>query len=320
MASFDAYELLSACLHLSAFAGAVIRDVVRSGQDLDMVNKADGAIVHFDPQTVADRRAQQRIVESLRAHFGSTLQIVGEEGVLEPPMPEDVMTPDTTLVAGSYAALAAADLIVWIDPLDGTRKFTEQAYDQVSVLIGLSHKGRPLVGVMHLPFVGSLGTTYYGGPLVHDVLVCPLLSLDATQWQFASVPRPSMPPHVQRWGISETRCAYIDALLAPGEASGTHGRWEKGATGILILDVVLGRCVAYARWIPRTKKWDICVGEAFLTAWGGHVTNIFGTPYDYVFDDAMHGNAHGVLATLDAAFFKETTSAAIALRNMSMST
>ncbi|KDO19779.1 hypothetical protein SPRG_14973, partial [Saprolegnia parasitica CBS 223.65] len=148
MASFDAFELLSACLHLSAFAGAVIRDVVRSGQDLDMVNKADGAIVHFDPQTVADRRAQQRIVESLRGHFGQTLQIVGEEGVLEPPVPEDVTTPHTTLVAGAYAALAAADLIVWIDPLDGTRKFTERA-------------GRPLVGVMHLPFVGSHGTTYY---------------------------------------------------------------------------------------------------------------------------------------------------------------
>lgn len=45
----DLPELLAACLAASAHAGRVIREVVRSGTDLAVVNKADGA---YDPQTV----------------------------------------------------------------------------------------------------------------------------------------------------------------------------------------------------------------------------------------------------------------------------
>ncbi|OQR91474.1 3'(2'),5'-bisphosphate nucleotidase [Achlya hypogyna] len=314
MTSFDAIEVVSACLHLSAFAGAVIRDVVASGQDLDTINKADVGIAHFDPQTVADRRSQQRIVASLRRHYGESLQIVGEEGHLEPPAAVDITTPNTALLRHHTSQqLSATDLIVWIDPLDGTRKFTEKAYDQVSVLIGLSYQGRPIAGVMHLPFVGTFGTTYYGGPLLDGVFMSTLPSAEPAQWQFAPVPVPPTPSAPQRWGISETRCAYIESLL--GEDDGRYGRWEKGATGILMLDVVRGHCDAYARWIPRTKKWDICVGEAFIVALGGAVTDIFGESYEYGYDETQHGNATGVFATLDRELLATVASAARALRS-----
>lgn len=44
-------ELLSACFSAGTLAGHVIRDVVREGGDLGMVNKADDK---YDPQTVSE--------------------------------------------------------------------------------------------------------------------------------------------------------------------------------------------------------------------------------------------------------------------------
>lgn len=44
-------ELLAACVSAGTLAGLVIRDVVRQGGDLEMVNKADDK---YDPQTVRD--------------------------------------------------------------------------------------------------------------------------------------------------------------------------------------------------------------------------------------------------------------------------
>ncbi|OQR99820.1 3'(2'),5'-bisphosphate nucleotidase [Thraustotheca clavata] len=313
----NATEVVSSCLHLSAFAGEVIRQVVHSGADLGTINKSDVGIAHFDPQTVADRRAQQRIVESLRQFYGESLQIVGEEGHLEPPVPEDVITPITNLLESARNMfIDPKDFIVWIDPLDGTRKFTEKQYDQVSVLIGVSYKGRPLAGVMHLPFVGSHGTTYYGGPLFKNVFVSVLHcgSKNAQEWEFQPIPVPS-PSSSVCWGISESACLYINTLMEDGEKDGTYSRLEKGATGILILDVVLGNCQVYARWIPRTKKWDTCVGEAFLLAMGGIVTNIFGEPYEYAFAEELHENKIGVLASVDRKVVEQLSTAARELRD-----
>jgi 3'(2'), 5'-bisphosphate nucleotidase len=53
-------------------------------------------------------------------------------------------------------------LVLWIDPLDGTKKFAAKQFDEVSVLIGISYDKRPIAGVMHLPFHGEHGTTFWG--------------------------------------------------------------------------------------------------------------------------------------------------------------
>ena len=82
--------LLSLCLDVSRRAGGIIRHVANSGDDMGLVDKQDGVTVPGmtgplptrikinDPQTVADRRAQALIVNTLR-HFYPDLAIVGEE-------------------------------------------------------------------------------------------------------------------------------------------------------------------------------------------------------------------------------------------------
>lgn len=44
------------------------------------------------------------------------------------------------------------DAIVWVDPLDGTKEFLRENLKAVTVLIGMSLKGVPSIGVVHYPF------------------------------------------------------------------------------------------------------------------------------------------------------------------------
>ncbi|ETV67948.1 hypothetical protein H257_15928 [Aphanomyces astaci] len=298
--TIDVVTLLSACVDLGAFAGQVIRDVVASGESLQTVNKADTAAVSFDPQTIADTRAQQRIVESLRRHFGPDLIIVGEEGNLDAPAEDDVMVPCTTLLTHDPFPVELADVVVWVDPLDGTRKFTEKQYDHVSVLLGISYRGRPIAGVMHQPFVGQAGggTTYYGGSAVGGIFKCVSPSIHDHHPSFDRVVFPSenrsktsIAPIV---GYSETPCRHLHAILPLLNMPSL----SKGSTGILLLDVALGRIDVYLRHADRTKRWDSCVGEAFLNVRGGILTDRHGRLYSYeaTTDPA---NSTGVVACVD---------------------
>ena len=44
------------------------------------------------------------------------------------------------------------DLTVWVDPLDGTKEFTEGYLDHVTVLVGIAIGKKAIGGVIHQPF------------------------------------------------------------------------------------------------------------------------------------------------------------------------
>ena len=93
--------------------------------------KADGTLV-----TRADREAESLVRELLGQAF-PTHGLVGEE----------------------YAPSSAAAEYVWhIDPVDGTSNFVF-GLPLWGVSLGLIHRGRPVVGVFHLPV---LNDTYWG--------------------------------------------------------------------------------------------------------------------------------------------------------------
>jgi 3'-phosphoadenosine 5'-phosphosulfate (PAPS) 3'-phosphatase len=56
---------------------------------------------------------------------------------------------------------------IWIDPLDGTKGFTEGHMTHITSLIGVSIRGRPRIGIIHKPFYLEnlgMGRTYFGTP------------------------------------------------------------------------------------------------------------------------------------------------------------
>lgn len=63
---------------------------------------------------------------------------------------------------------ALLQLVVWVDPLDGTAEFTQGLLDHVTVLIGLAWQGKAIAGVVYQPYFNyqtpgaELGRTLWG--------------------------------------------------------------------------------------------------------------------------------------------------------------
>ena len=70
-----------------------------------------------------------------------------------------------------------------------------------------------------------------------------------------------------------------------------------GGAGFKAWEVAGGRQDAYVH-VTLIKKWDICPGNALLTALGGKMTTLDGAEIDYGGRPAKNKNEGGVLATL----------------------
>jgi 3'(2'), 5'-bisphosphate nucleotidase len=128
----------------------------------------------FDPQTEADRSSQQCIIASLTKQY-SNLKIIGEEGVMDltnVPPEFIVDTSDTSFLADykcpeQYKNIVENDLVIWVDPLDGTSEYVHGFLEHVTVLIGISFRESAIGGIIHQPYFkcatsGKLGRTIWG--------------------------------------------------------------------------------------------------------------------------------------------------------------
>jgi myo-inositol-1(or 4)-monophosphatase len=110
---------------LADLAGATILPYFR--RRLTVENKHGG--VGFDPVTAADRAAERKLRAAIAAQFPGD-GVVGEE----------------------FAAKPGAGRYQWvIDPIDGTRAFI-MGSPLWGTLIGLTHDGEPVLGLMDQPF------------------------------------------------------------------------------------------------------------------------------------------------------------------------
>lgn len=176
-------ELMATCLRAAEGAGQIIRRVAEEGKTLQIKDKAAGADATsstttnesavIDPQTKADRMAQYHILSTIKLSFPA-LRIIGEEDSydyeegakelgslgLPPSSFSSSAISSSSLLNGAPCRLPPDlesppldDVIVWVDPMDGTREFTQGYYDDVTVLIGVAVKGEAVGGVIHHPFV-----------------------------------------------------------------------------------------------------------------------------------------------------------------------
>lgn len=51
-----------------------------------------------------------------------------------------------------YTNVKDEEIVVWVDPLDGTSEYTQGFLDYVTVLIGIAINGIPIAGVIHQPY------------------------------------------------------------------------------------------------------------------------------------------------------------------------
>src|SRR3954470_2669394 len=127
---------------LATAAGETILPFFRTS--LSVENKSERQ--EFDPVTEADRAAEAVMRRLIKASFPQH-GIVGEEFGNER---ED------------------ADYVWVLDPIDGTKSFIA-GFPTWGTLIALMHRGTPVFGMMHQPFVGERfsgdsGSAHYSGP------------------------------------------------------------------------------------------------------------------------------------------------------------
>src|SRR5258708_15119787 len=126
---------------LGTASGETILPFFRTSLSIDNKSASD-----FDPVTEADRAAEAVMRRLIKAYF-PLHGIVGEEFGNER---ED------------------AEYVWVLDPIDGTKSFIG-GFPIWGTLIALLHKGTPVFGMMHQPFIGEpfsgdSGSAHYSGP------------------------------------------------------------------------------------------------------------------------------------------------------------
>lgn len=333
----DIHELLSACVSLSHAACGVIRDVQRSREKGESIGAA-----MKDPTdsksylTVADKRAQQLIVDALLEEWPG-LPIVAEEDERDegweiPDRFRNCLVKDLDRFAAGgkegeevkclpvpedLQDLSIQDVCVFVDPVDGTREFVQGRLLSCQCLIGIAVRGRSVAGVIGLPFHDknySREATKQAEPpsTASGVLIYALgnivrgidaVSNDTRGNYEEDQELGNQQQHQHQWVSATSAKVKEDALVRAQEVIDS---FAVGGTEAARHTVAGGCGNKILRLLTGeadvtlfnlgTSVWDTCATEAVLRAMGGHLTNIFGWPIDHK-PTSYRQNRFGVLAT-----------------------
>jgi len=263
MKSLDHAKLAEALLPSVLAAGRIEMRHFAAGVDVEI--KPDAS-----PVTAADREAEAVLLEGLsRAARG--VPVIAEESVgkASPPAP------------------GAAYFLV--DPLDGTREFASRR-EEFTINIGLVVGAAPAFGMIYAPALRALYVTLEPGVAVEariapdsegiSIAECALSPLRTREpdpnalvaLESRSHRNKAAEDFFARFGVAHVKCAGSSlkfCMIARGEAD------------------------FYARLGP-TREWDTAAGHAVLTAAGGTVTTVDGTPLAYGKSAQSYLNPHFV--------------------------
>jgi 3'(2'), 5'-bisphosphate nucleotidase len=178
---------------------------------------------------------------------------------------------------------------VWfVDPLDGTREFTEHIAE-FAVMIGLAEQGRATFGVVGLPMTGELLIGRVGeGAFLEDA---------------AGVRRPLEVSRVSdpQAATLMTSRSHPPAIVAPFvERLGVGKQVRCGSVGVKVARLATGVADLYVHGGSGPKLWDTCAPEAILVGAGGRFTELSGAPIQYA--RATLVQSGGILATNAALY------------------
>jgi 3'(2'), 5'-bisphosphate nucleotidase len=232
--------LLELAAGLALRAAEVI--LATRARGFDVSRKADRSVV-----TEADHAAEALIVSGLRA-AAPDIPVIAEEEV-----------------AGG-AVFAASPCFWLVDPLDGTREFTD-GNDDFAVNIGLVRDGLIRLGVVGVPATGELfgGIVGVGAWKRHRGIETPVRA--------RVVPAEGLTVLASRHHGDTSR---LDAFLSGRVVAktlnfGSSLKFCRLAEGIADL---------YPRF-GRTMEWDTAAPQAVLEAAGGRVCTLDGEPMRY---------------------------------------
>jgi 3'(2'), 5'-bisphosphate nucleotidase len=198
------------------------------------------------PVTEADEKAEELILNGL-AHFTPTIPAIGEE----------------SYSAGKRHNINNGEFWL-VDALDGTKEFINKRAE-FTVNIALINDGISIFGIVHAP---ALARTFWG----------------SANGAFSKNEK----GHIRN--IS-TRAAPKDGITVVSSRSNREGEQNLLAdynvkniinlgSSLKICLIAAGEADLYPRLGP-TSEWDTAAGHAILTAAGGSLTQIDGSPFLY---------------------------------------
>jgi 3'(2'), 5'-bisphosphate nucleotidase len=206
------------------------------------------------PVTAADHAAEAVILERL-ASGAPGIPVVAEEQV----------------AAGRIPASAAMFFLV--DPVDGTKEFVQKRGD-FTVNIALIRDTVPQLGVVYAPaksqlFAGDVraGQAFRSGQSPEDIREAPRSAIrtrvPASRALTVVASRSHRSPETDAW----LQKVEVAELVSVGSS-------------LKFCLVAAGEADLYPRLGP-TMEWDTAAGHAVLSAAGGAVVNLDGTPFRY---------------------------------------
>lgn len=245
--NFD--KLLEIAKEASQLAGEEIIRIYESG-DFSIEAKADDS-----PLTKADRSAHEQIVKLLRE---TGIPILSEEG-------RDI----------PFEERSAWDYFWMVDPLDGTKEFIKKN-GEFTVNIALIHQGRPVLGVVHPPILG----TFYWAIKGTGAFVENAGKIDQIYSSKKNLNASGVKVVASRSHMSKETEDFVSRFKAPEIVS-------KGSS-LKFLMVAEGAADLYPRFGP-TMEWDTAAAHIIVEESGGRVTLIdLETPLKYNKEDLLN--------------------------------
>ena len=249
-------------------AGQKIMEIYSN--DFDIYTKQDES-----PVTEADQLAEKIILNGLSA-INPDILVIAEELASEGKLPE--LTDQ------------AKKQFYLVDPLDGTKEFINKR-DEFTVNIALIENGKPVIGIIFAP---ALGTLYVGDvkqEFAHMYQLNAAFDLkEPTQVKdITALKAPNKPLKIlaSRSHINQQTLDYIK------QAKEKHNDLEIMNIGSSLKLCLLaeGKADIYPRFGP-TMEWDIAAGHAILAAAKGKLHDLDGAEFTYGHQENKYLNGY----------------------------
>jgi 3'(2'), 5'-bisphosphate nucleotidase len=260
----DLESLLDNARQAARLAAEKIREIYQqylSGGDIGLREKGKD-----DPVTAADIAANQIITKRLKSTFP-------DHAILTE---EDPDSWDNT----------ESEWVWMIDPLDGTTDFIK-ANGEFVTMVGLTHFGKPTIGVVVEPATGlelyackGLGAYKNRLSQVDKPLRLKISDVADLNHLRLAVSRSHRDPRVDK---------FIKLLKVQDEIS-------SGSVGRKVAMVISGQADIYVHPSRGTKLWDTCACDVIVSEAGGMLLAGTGEPISYIRSSGDIENLYGLLA------------------------
>ena len=216
----------------------------------------------------------QRLSLSIIKRSYPTVNIIGEEESIELLPSEEIpsLSPDFHFPFDNKP-IDINDIVIYIDPLDGTSCYVKKEYKGVSVLIGVTYKGKPFLGCIAQPFIDD--NVLFG--VENFVSSYNELCGESDPINHAINDIKQVEGDTIRMTCSKRNDISKFVTNFPDKYSVTF----RGGSGSKMVSIIKGEEDIYYHPFKISCCWDTLAGHVIIEAFGGIVTDIHGNDLVY---------------------------------------